>query len=263
MTPSQAIPLLKTQIDRGKALIQSNPFSNDAQSQWDLMVKNHLEGAFGQNADNVTVFTNIGEVEHFSMAMDDRQIEQERRRTIQKKIALLEGMVELLETMQQHQAPASAPVATIPVGKEVFLVHGHDRAALREVESLLNQLKQKVVVLGDQVNHAKTIIEKFEHHAADVGFAVVLLTADDKGGPASAAYESLQPRARQNVILELGYFIAKLSRKRVCPLLAKGVEVPSDYAGVVYVELDESGAWKTKVAKEMRAADLDVDLNLL
>ncbi len=104
------------------------------------------------------------------------------------------------------------------------------------------------------------IIEKFEDYA-DVGFAVVLLTPDDQGGLAEAATDQLQPRARQNVIFELGYFIGRLSRARVCPLYVAGVEIPSDYSGVVFVPLDDAGMWRMQLAKELKAAGFDVDMN--
>lgn len=73
--------------------------------------------------------------------------------------------------------------------------------------------------------------------------------------------DKLKPRARQNAILELGYFIAKLGRKHVCALHKGGIEFPSDYHGVVYTAFDEGGAWKMELAREMKAAGLDVDFN--
>ena len=93
-----------------------------------------------------------------------------------------------------------------------------------------------------------------------VPYAVVLLTSDDIGGPQGSADQ--KPRARQNVIFALEYFIGTLGRDHVCALKTAGVEVPSDLAGVLYVDLDAGGAWQLRLAKEMRQAGLDVDLNL-
>src|SRR3712207_124742 len=95
-----------------------------------------------------------------------------------------------------HPAPSAA-------GRRVFLVHGHDEAVLHEVARFLERLEQDVIILREQPNQGRTIIEKFEEYA-QVGFAIVLLTPDDRGGPLREAYERQQPRARQNVILELG-----------------------------------------------------------
>ena len=121
-------------------------------------------------------------------------------------------------------------------------------------------LEQDLIVLREQPNQGRTIIEKFEDYA-DVGFAVVLLTADDRGGLDSVPYESQERRARQNVILELGYFLGRLGRSRVCALYVEGVQIPSDYSGVLYVKLDTDGAWRLNLAKELNAAGLPVDMN--
>ena len=122
-------------------------------------------------------------------------------------------------------------------------------------------MRHPPTILREQPNRGRTIIEKFEDYA-DVGFAVVLLTPDDRGGTISGKPEKYMPRARQNVIFELGYFIGRLTRNRVCALYAAGVEIPSDYNGVLFIELDDKGAWKLEVAKEMKAAGLDIDMNL-
>ena len=74
-------------------------------------------------------------------------------------------------------------------------------------------------------------------------------------------YEELNPRARQNVILELGYFIGKLGRGRVCALHMEGVEIPSDIHGVLYVPYDQGNGWRLKLAYGIRAAGISIDLN--
>jgi predicted nucleotide-binding protein len=72
------------------------------------------------------------------------------------------------------------------------------------------KIELEAIILHEQPDQGLTIIEKFETYASQVGFAVVLLTPDDLGGPASAPAQSA--RARQNVIFELGYFVGKLAR---------------------------------------------------
>ena len=152
-----------------------------------------------------------------------------------------------------------APVHKGSESRRVFVVHGHDEAARETVARFLERLKLVPVILHEQPNEGRTIIEKIEDHA-DVGFAVVLLTPDDVGALATER-DDLKPRARQNVILELGYFIGELGRERVCALKKGGVETPSDYDGVVYTELDEAGAWKIGLVKELKAAGFQVDAN--
>jgi len=149
-----------------------------------------------------------------------------------------------------------------PVSKRVFVVHGHNEAALSKVARFLEHVGLDPVVLHEQPNKGRTIIEKFEAHS-DVAFAVVLLTGDDVGYANRADAQAAKPRARQNVILELGYFLGKLGRERVCPLCEEGLETPSDYDGVVYVPLDAAGAWQMSLGRELREAHLPVDLNQL
>ena len=140
----------------------------------------------------------------------------------------------------------------------VFLVHGHDEAARETVRGFLTKLGIETIILHEHANEGRTIIEKFEAKSSIAQFAVVLLTPDDEG---RAVGGDLRPRARQNVILELGYFAAKFGRKGVCALMKGDIEVPSDYHGVVYLDLDGKGAWRLELAREMKAAGIEVDMN--
>lgn len=139
-------------------------------------------------------------------------------------------------------------------GKKIFLVHGHDHGAKNTVARFLEQLEFEVVILHELPNKGRTIIEKVEEEG-DVGYAVVLLTPDDVG---SAAGGELVGRARQNVILELGYFIGRISRPYVFSLKIGEVDIPSDFAGVLWVDMDQAGAWKQSLAHELSAAGYDV-----
>lgn len=144
--------------------------------------------------------------------------------------------------------------------RKVFVVHGHDDGLKETVARYLSKLELVPVVLHEQPNQGRTIIEKFERHA-DVDFAVVLFTPDDIGYPVGRP-EQARPRARQNVVLELGFFLGALGRQRVCVLHTGDIELPSDYAGVLYLPLDASGAWRFMLAKEMKAGGMKIDLNL-
>lgn len=142
--------------------------------------------------------------------------------------------------------------------KSVFLVHGHDTAAQQMVARFLEKLQLEPIILSEKPAKGQTIIEKLEAHSR-VAFAVVLLTPDDEGGKVGA--EERRPRARQNVILELGYFLGSAGRTRVAALYDISVELPSDYRGVEYIELDAGAGWKLKLARELHAAGLPVDMN--
>jgi predicted nucleotide-binding protein len=136
---------------------------------------------------------------------------------------------------------------------KIFIVHGHAGEQREAVARFLERLGMEPVILHEQANQGKTLIEKFETHA-DVGFAVVLLTADVFGGPSGGPQ---QPRARQNVVLELGYFIGRLSRARVCALKAGEVELPSDILGIVWTPFD--AGWQRALANELDAAGYEID----
>jgi predicted nucleotide-binding protein len=174
--------------------------------------------------------------------------------------AVLQGLIDLIgeRTVVGPGAKAS-PATRVSTGR-VFVVHGHNEAIKQEVARTLERLGFAPVILHEQPDGGRTIIEKLEEHAGDVDFAVVLMTADDVGGSDSA---SLRPRARQNVVLELGMFVGKLGRRGVRVLFETGVEMPSDYLGVLYIPLDAGGAWRFKLAGEMSSTGLNVDANRL
>ena len=141
----------------------------------------------------------------------------------------------------------------------VFIIHGHDEADREAVARFLEKLKLEPIILHEQSSSGRTMIEKFEAHA-DVSFAVVLLTPDDVGAALNDK-DKLKCRARQNVILELGFFIGRLGRARVCALKKHDVETPSDYDGVAYIDLDDAGGWKMRLIAELQSAGFDIDAN--
>ena len=141
--------------------------------------------------------------------------------------------------------------------RRVFVVHGHNKGPRDAVARLLVDLLLEPVILEEQPDGGRTIIEKFEAYA-DVHFAVVVMTPEDVGGLDS---ESLAKRARQNVVLELGFFIGRLGRANVSALVVGVLERPSDVAGVLYTPFDDLGAWRIKLANDMAAAGLSIDKN--
>lgn len=202
------------------------------------------------------------------------------------------------------QAPSIAKeilpneTTSIP-NRKIFVVHGRDNLIKNEVEDFLKSLNLEPIILHKQADLGKTIIEKVEFYS-DVGFAIILLTADDFGGlPPSKNYEMLRsyaktpgqfqylskdntlkitaefiefikeivnqlnPRARQNVIFEFGYFIGKLGRGKVAALCEEKIERPSDIDGLLYTPLDELGEWKKKLAREINATGIEIDAKFL
>lgn len=141
------------------------------------------------------------------------------------------------------------------VPNRVFVVHGQNEQARELVTNVLSEVGLEAIVLHEQPNMGRHLLTKFIEEAELVTFAVVLMTDDDvgalKGGEAA-------PRARQNVILELGYFLSHLGSSGICALVSPGLETPSDFDGIVYISMDESGNWKTELLRELRAANLPI-----
>jgi predicted nucleotide-binding protein len=180
------------------------------------------------------------------------------------KIRTLESVLErlsLIPEMEIHSMDSQASqVDWLPtLTKKVFVVHGRDEGAKQSVARFLEKLDLEPIILHDQPNQGRTILEKFVD-CSNVAFAVVIFTPDDVGAAAEDK-GNLLPRARQNVVFELGFFMGKMGRSRVCVLHMGSVEILSDYQGVLYVPMDKAGAWKTALARELRQAGIKVDLN--
>lgn len=130
---------------------------------------------------------------------------------------------------------------------EIFIVHGHDHDLRNELFIFLQEVTgKKPVILDFQASGGKTLIEKFESKALKASVAVVLLTQDDLGAAKDSS--DFRPRARQNVVFEMGYFVGALNRSSVITI-NDGVEAPSDIAGLVYIP--KSGNWYEKLRREL------------
>ncbi|MGT2503897.1 TIR domain-containing protein [Bradyrhizobium guangxiense] len=158
-----------------------------------------------------------------------------------------------VSTKEENSTLSSRAAVADSRSKSIFVVHGHNEAMKQTVARYVEGLGLLPIILHEQVNQGDTIIEKFERNAAQAGFAVVLMSADDEGAPMNRP-ELRRPRARQNVVAELGYFTGLLGRSKVCVLVSDDLEIPSDYLGVVYTKFDALGAWKMDLAKELATA---------
>jgi hypothetical protein len=181
----------------------------------------------------------------------------------------IERLRRLLGTLDVYDGPSddvsAQPEFTGPA--TVFVVHGRAETPRLEVENLIRRAtKVEPVVLAEQIGGgAVTLIEKLEEHLgteSPAAFAVILMTGDDLGR-LNEDGEQDRSRARQNVVLELGYAMGTLGRRRVAILHEDGLELPSDISGVAYYPLDPPGAWKTRILGELKAAGIAVDADAL
>lgn len=278
----ELIDHLKAQIERGKQIVQmpvatnvshnyygrvadivydknqEDEFNNERR-KWQKFVEELLKQSF--SVTNNVYHKEFCETGQSLIFVPGQDYIQEERDEINKKIAYLESLIECIPLIPSSVESSIAPVEQShpSKSKKVFIVHGHDVANRAEVELLVKKLGYEPIVLFKQASGGKTVIEKLEDETDSVCFAIILYTACDFGRDKSDGKD--QPRARQNVVFEHGYLCAKLGRDHVCALVEPGIEVPSDLAGVVYISL--SGPWDYQIAKEMKQAGLEIDLNLL
>lgn len=180
-------------------------------------------------------------------------------------LSVLNGALKEIELDEELQSSTYDSLSDVEVtesikSNKVFIVHGHDDGLTNEVARFVEKIGFEAVILHEQANAGNTIIEKIERNS-DVGFAIVLYTPCDEGKAKSS--EQLRNRARQNVVFEHGFFIAKLGRANVVALhKGEDLELPNDISGVVYVKY-ESGTWKTQLADEMDASGYEIDYKLV
>lgn len=183
---------------------------------------------------------------------------KERLSSSVNKLESIKKRLDLIHETKQ----LSAAVLDKPSNRNVFVVHGRDEAARETVARFLERLDIEPIILHEKSDEGNTIMEKLVQQSDEACFAIVLLTPDDIGA-SNDGQDKPKPRARQNVILELGYFLGKLGRSRVRALLKDDIDIPTDYDGVLYITLDPGGGWRLKLASEIRAAGIEIDMNRL
>lgn len=228
---------------------------------WDSSVGTLLQGAFTEQGP-ASAYPSVFSEDEFTRSdtWDKDLVNIERGlgvrvtalRSISDMLGLYEEPSEAIRVGKEH--PASRSSST------VFIVHGHSESPKYQVARFIETATSATpVILHEQAKRGQVIIETLEEYATTAAFAIVLLTADDYGGLVDTKED--RPRARQNVVFELGFFIGALGRSRVAVLYEEGVELPSDMDGILYSVLDSRGAWKLSLGRELRAAGFAVDLN--
>ncbi|MEI3535419.1 MAG: nucleotide-binding protein [Bacilli bacterium] len=143
----------------------------------------------------------------------------------------------------------------------VFIVHGHDINKITEVENFVRSIGFEPIVLFKETDIGETIIEKIEKNSSKSIYGIVIYTKCDEGYEVGHEIEK-KFRARQNVVFEHGYLMAKLGRDHVCAILEDDtIETPGDISGIIYKRFDNNGLWKYDIAKSMSAVGIKVDLN--
>ncbi|RVI63893.1 hypothetical protein CN187_23770 [Sinorhizobium meliloti] len=274
--PRLSVPEMKlgvTKLQRRVADLETFD-SNSVMNRWnseaeplEKAILQTLSDVFGNDTTDYNHFSDAARLDNGPMIMGQTaSLDQVRRyftegkerslRLLRQAIRGLEERIEDAVLHAEESAASLSPKNSTPTNK-IFIVHGRDNEVKNEVARFLEKIGLHVIILHERPNLGRHLLTKFEQEAGDVGFAVVLITPDDEGG--LAGDENRRPRARQNVIFELGFFIGKLGSSRVVPLVKGNVETPSDFDGVGYVPLDQSGAWKGVLARELKAAQVPFD----
>ena len=168
--------------------------------------------------------------------------------------AFLEYFVKALEDIvAAEKQPFKHPEEGEIMRKSIFIIHGHDDWMKREVQLFLNRANLDDVVLHECPDKGRTIIDKLIEEGAGASYVVALLSPDDITTDGKF-------RARQNVILEIGYFLGRIGKEKVRLLIKGDLEIPSDLQGILYERFDTAGSWRINLLKEMKAVGIEVDI---
>jgi hypothetical protein len=250
--------LLSSHASGGNA--DTNEYSNLRQELLSIPDIEHLVPSF------VRVNRDLASFWHF--VQPKFKSYKERRTFISEQFTPLLDFLEFGRPME-NSAPKPTPKPTVNMPKifagggsvepsarnkrKVFIVHGRDNEVKQEVARFLTGLGIEPIILHEQASSGMTIIEKIERFTNDADFALVLYTPCDLGRGVHETKVAARSRARQNVVFEHGYLMAKLGRENVCALVKGDIETPNDISGVVYVPLDGFGGWKNDVTRELKA----------
>ncbi len=301
VSPKEVLEPLTLQKSNGEKLLKNKRLSLQDVQGWNICTKEILTKAFGPNQEYIDSIIYAGEQRPHSAYEPEYILEKERRKNFEITLTMLESCMEQLnsesprskvtpkdksEEIQESENRVVEPAVDegkkdLAMGieeeitdleitqraknmeksnsRKVFIFNGHDEEKMKAVVHFLKNLNLEPVVSHEQPGQGVNLIKKFEQDS-DAVFAITLLTADDYGYPKGKPEHS-KPRPQQNVLFELGFLIGRLRQNLVCALYEEGLDFPSEYQGGVFIPYDAGGLWKLLVARNMRLANVDVDLN--
>ena len=251
----EAIKLIQDLIDKTKNLPHRNEIELDA-------LKRRAEMRIRKIFRDSSIYLNDLEKIYYSYFADiDENVTDESWSEGQSK------MLSLLKTMEEDLTLDSNKIIKkdrTKLSTKIFIVHGHDEGMKQAVARIVEKIGLVPIILHEQPNKGRTIIEKFEDYS-DLNFTIVLLSPDDIAYPKDKPPEDKEFRARQNVIFELGFFVGKLGREHVFILCKeeKNFKIPSDYSGICYTPYDNKGQWRFDLIGELKSCGYNVDANKL
>lgn len=249
---------LKEITDEIDVLIAKQVTASDTEFQaWKICAGRFLVRKYGVDSSEYTSFANISfSFRAYWANTPCYEFVEKCKKGLELAKDVFLKYLEELEEENVTPIPEKASSVGFDFSK-VFIVHGHDGALKHHVARIIEKQGIEPVILSEQTNRGRTIIEKFEEYS-DVGGAICLFTSDDLGR--SKKDDREQARARQNVVFETGYFMGKLGRNHTIILADKGVDMPSDLLGVVYTDATN---WQVDLLKELEQMGYTIDRNKL
>lgn len=245
-------------IDDGDKLILKRADTSNPEFQvWKFRVTKYISERFGEESINMKAFDKIKFSLGFYFGMTKEEFINDCKHGIETTKAMLNNYLEDMNDNKTIMITNDNKNKSQFNYESVFVVHGHDDALKEKVARIIEKQHIKAIILSEQTNKGKTIIEKFEEYA-DVPCAICLFTKDDIAIDKGNQKELF--RARQNVVFETGYFMGKIGRKKVIILSDGEIDMPSDLSGVLYIS---NNNWETDVLKELRKIGYNVDMNKL
>ena len=250
---------LKTLYDEIDSLILSRVKSSDPRFEtWQTKVERLLKKVYGESSEERINFlhTVFSPIVYTSYTTDVDYIEACADGLKSTKSVLSVYLEEMADNSEEHSVPANFEDKASDFSN-VFIVEGNVAGLKEAVARLVERQNIKAIILNEQANGSRALIEKLEGYS-DVGGAICLFTPDDEGKEKGAL--ELSARARQNVVFEAGYFMGKLGRNKTIILSNGDVELPSDMQGIVYTNNEE---WRYKTLKELKAMGYAIDFEQL
>lgn len=229
---------------------------------WKSQSEMILMTIFGEKSKHVKDFEHISySLLCFTTGTPDSEFVKAYNKGLDQAVALIDSFIEILDLLEDNKVVEKNSSKGDLGSKEVFIVHGRDNETKLEVARYLEHLNLKPIILHEQANNGKTIVEKIEGHT-NVKYGIVLYTPCDIGGFVECKEQGLKKRARQNVVFEHGFLMGKLGRANVAAVVKGDIETPNDIAGVVYISMNDS-QWKIDLGKELKSAGYEIDFNKL
>jgi predicted nucleotide-binding protein len=298
VSPDSVITHLTIQKNKGERLLKSDFLSKEDSQEWIRVAREILIRAFGPNPEFIDSVIPGGEQKAYGGFKPASILEKERRKNIAIILDNIESLLEQLngqssqseaaeedETQEPEESQESPREPSTEEGevdlainleatdmeinkrvrnmektgsRKVLIIHSQDEEKAMAVADFLAKLDLSPILPYESSNGMNLIAELETN--PEIVFAITLLTADDIGYPREKPGE-LKPRPRQNVIFDLGYLVGRMKQNLVCALYEEGLDLPSKYQGKVFIPYDADGFWRLLIARAMKLANVNVDLN--